>query len=158
ELRRRLKGLGLSEKALNAAWPGWWTDEAEASASGRAELRFSVARRLGLDPGSLLEREQAPRFLWREEARFKHLLDEDDLEQAGITSFGRSVASALLNALPERPELPVSLAPLDLRAEILAGRPYVDFVDLLVLCWAVGVPVVHLRVFPWPQKRMAAMT
>ena len=31
-------------------------------------------------------------------------------------------------------------------------------VDLLSLCWSTGIPVVHLRVFPWPQKRMAAMT
>jgi len=26
------------------------------------------------------------------------------------------------------------------------------------LSWSVGIPVVHLRVFPWPQKRMSAMS
>jgi hypothetical protein len=31
-------------------------------------------------------------------------------------------------------------------------------VDLLALCWSAGLPVAHLRVFPWPQKRLAAMT
>jgi hypothetical protein len=159
ELRRRLKQLGLSDSALRAAWPRWWSDDADASASARAELTFSVARRLGLDPASLLAHEDEPRFLWREEARFKHVSNEGERELAGITSFGRSVASALVAAAPA-PEAPgVDLSAPELREQVLAsGRPYVDLLDLLNVCWAVGVPVVHLRVFPWPRKRMAAMT
>lgn len=47
----------------------------------------------------------------------------------------------------------------DLRARLLAsGRPYVALDNLVALSWSAGIPVVHLRVFPWPQKRMAAMT
>ncbi|MCE0485192.1 MAG: hypothetical protein LV479_13270, partial [Methylacidiphilales bacterium] len=29
--------------------------------------------------------------------------------------------------------------------------------DLLGLCWSLGIPVIHLRVFPLTSKRMAAM-
>jgi len=29
--------------------------------------------------------------------------------------------------------------------------------DLLSVCWSVGIPIIHLRVFPWQQKRMSAM-
>ena len=88
KLRSRLRELGLSSAAIEAAWPGWWSDEANSSLSAQAELRFGVARRLGLDPRSLLDDREAPRFMWREEARFKHLSGEGELEQAGITSFG----------------------------------------------------------------------
>jgi hypothetical protein len=118
-----------------------------------------VARRLGLDPGSLLVEGDEPRFLWREEARFKHLASEDDVEQAGIASFGRAVAIALASVAPPAQFDLTGLAAHDLRARLLtSGRPYVALDNLLALSWSVGIPVVHLRVFPWPQKRMAAMT
>ena len=46
-----------------------------------------------------------------------------------------------------------------LRDAILAGdRQFVDLPSLLTVCWGVGIPVIYLRVFPWPAKRMAAMT
>ena len=155
----QLKDLGLAEPAIEAAWPRWWSEDAEASASARAELRFSVARRLGIDPGSLLDDREQPRFLWREEARFKHLASEDDVERAGIASFGRAVASAMLGAAPLATVDLTDLAAADLRAQLLAsGRPYVGLQDLVALGWGVGIPVVYLRVFPWRQKRMAAMT
>jgi hypothetical protein len=158
ELRGRLRGLGLSDGVISAAWPRWWSDDAEASASARAELRFSVARRLGLDPRSLLEDRDAPRFLWRDEARFKHMSGESEDERAGITSFGRALASMLLGASPKPAAELVGVPAGALRAEMLAsGRPFITLVDLLSMCWALSVPVVHLRVFPWPQKRMAAM-
>lgn len=159
QLRRRLKDLGLADPAIEAAWPRWWTADAEASSSARAELRFSVARRLGLDPGSLLYDTEAPRFLWREEARFKHLSTEDDVERAGIASFGRAVATAIVPAAPEVVTSLIGFSAGDLRARLLAsGRPFVALGDLVALAWGVGIPIVHLRVFPWPHKRIAAMT
>lgn len=108
---------------------------------------------------SLLLAENEPTFMWREEARFKHLSNEDETELAGITSFGRALASALVAASPAPQTATGALYAPELRERVLAsGRPYVDLLDLLTLCWLVGVPVVHLRVFPWPQKRMAAMS
>jgi hypothetical protein len=159
QLRARLRGLGLADPAIEAAWPRWWSADAEASASARAELRFGVARRLGLDPGSLLDDAEQPRFLWREEARFKHLSTESEVERAGIASFGRAVATAVAAAAPETTLSVAGSTAQELREQLLAhGRPFVALDDLVALSWGVGVPVVHLRVFPWPQKRMAAMT
>jgi len=118
-----------------------------------------VARRLGLDPGSLLVGGDGPRFLWREEARFKHLASEGDIEQAGIASFGRAVATALAPVSPPPQFDLAGLAASDLRTQLLStGRPYVALDNLVALSWSAGIPVVHLRIFPWPQKRMAAMT
>jgi hypothetical protein len=158
QLRTLLRELGLSDSAIRAAWPGWWSNEADASSSARADLWFSVSRRLGLDPRSLFD-DGRPRFMWQEEARFKHLSGEEEVERAGITSFGRAVASILVSATPSPGATISGVSAEELRREILsAGRPYVRLLDLLALAWGVGVPVAHLRVFPWPQKRMAAMT
>jgi hypothetical protein len=157
-LRSRLKKLGLSDPAINAAWPRWWSDEADTSVAARVDLRFSVARKLGIDPRSLLDDEQQPRFVWRDEARFKHLSGESDLELSAITSFGKALGSVLVAASPASIPIEGSSAH-DLRNVILRDKqPYIRLLDLLSLSWSVGIPVIHLRVFPWPQKRMAAMT
>ncbi len=158
QLRSRLKKLGLSDPAIKAAWPRWWSDEADSSVSARVDLRFSVARKLGLDPRSLLDDEQQPRFVWHDEARFKHLSGEGDLERSAITSFGKALGSVLITASP--PSIPITGSTAQgMRSLILREKQrYIRLLDLLSLCWSVGIPVIHLRVFPWPQKRMAAMT
>jgi hypothetical protein len=155
QLKQRLKGIGLSDPAIRAAWPVWWSDDADASTSAKAELRFSLSRKLGLDPHSLLE-EDVPRFVWKDAARFKHLRGETELEQAGITSFGVAVGSVLVSATKLwRPVLGSSAA--ELRMALMEGQPFVGLPDLLALAWSVGIPTVHLRVFPWSRKRMTAM-
>lgn len=155
--RRRLKTVGLSDPAIDAAWPDWWSDDADRSSSARLELRFSVARKLGLDARSVLDEDGIPRFVWKDEARFKHLSGESDLERAAISSFGRSVG-ALLTAGSRAGQFSLSgTSASSLREAVLSSQPYVRLADLLSLSWAAGVPVAHLRVFPADRKRMAAM-
>jgi hypothetical protein len=156
-LRQRLKRVGLSDPAIEAAWPTWWSDDADASTSAKAELRFSLSRKLGLDPHSLLEDRTEPRFVWHDVARFKNLRGETNVERAAITSFGAALARVLTSATAPAPSI-VGSAAADFRAAILDGQPFVRLLDLLSLCWSAGIPVAHLRVFPWSQKRMSAMT
>jgi len=155
-LRRRLRKVGLSDPAINAAWPAWWSDEADASTSAQAELRFSLARKLGLDPHSLLEDDEQPRFIWREEARFKHISGEGQLELSAITSFGTALGRYLV-AATSAPAAAIEWSPATLRGAILRRRPFVGLEDLLTVCWAFAIPAVHLRVLPCERKRMSAM-
>lgn len=53
-LRARLRATGLTARVVDAAWPAWWSEEAEDSASAMAELQFTLARKLGMSPSSLL--------------------------------------------------------------------------------------------------------
>lgn len=39
----------------------------------------------------------------------------------------------------------------------MTSQQFVDLGGLLALCWAVGIPVIHLRVFPLEAKSMHAM-
>lgn len=155
-LHRKLRHMGLSEPALQAAWPAWWSDDAEASPSAVTELQFSVARKLGLDPRSLLDSSDAPKFLWKDEARFKHLTGESDTEVSAMTSFGSALAKLLAGAVTDS-EVGEDLTALDLRQLILRNARFVGLAELLQVAWALGIPVVHLRVFPCERKRMAAM-
>src|SRR5262245_7378486 len=97
-LRKRLKEAGLDDPLIDAAWPAWWSDDAFSSESAKAELRFSIARKLGLSPKSLFQDEV--QFVWKDEARFKHLSNETDDQKSALTSFGISVSRMLIRSLP----------------------------------------------------------
>lgn len=153
-LRWELRQAGVTSDAIDAVWPEWWTEAADASPSASAELRFTLARRLGLSPRSLFD--GPPRFLWRDRAKYKNLGTASPEEVGILTSFGVAVAQSLLLAVPEHRPLPKSA--LELRAAVLQTGEVVGLGDLVAFCWAVGVPIVQLRLFPLAQKRMHAMT
>lgn len=157
-LRRRLAQAGLSSAAIRAAWPSWWSEEAEASVSAGADLRFALARNLGLDPRTLLDAKQPPGFLWNDQVRFKRLTAPTDVQRDSIASFGHALATLLVAATRPGASVTNPSAPGLRRLVIDGGAPYVRLVDLLSLCWSVGIPVIHMRVFPGRHKRMAAMT
>jgi hypothetical protein len=150
----KLRQAGLSRAAIDAAWPSWWNDEASNSPSGRAELRFALARRLGLEARPLLG--ERVEFIWNDEARFKHLSTQDASEQSLLTSYGIAIGRLLLRATPQHPKLQLGDAQ-QLRAAILASHQYVDLQALVAASWALGIPIVHLRVFPLEAKSMHAM-
>lgn len=156
--RGRLTTIGLSDPAINAAWPEWWSDDADHSSSARLELRFSVARKLGLDARSVLDEDGVPRFIWKDEARFKHLSGESDLERAAISSFGRSIGALLTAGSSVGQFALIGTTAATLRSAVLSSQPYVRLVDLLSLSWSAGIPVAHLRIFPAVRKRMSAMS
>jgi hypothetical protein len=86
------------------------------------------------------------------------MVSEDEEELAAITSFGMALANLLISATPERGTQNLELSSLAFRRLILRRQPFVRLLDLLSLCWSMAIPVIHLRVFPLAQKRMAAMT
>lgn len=152
-LIERLRNAGFSRAAIRAAWPAWWSDDAAKSLSGRAELRFTLARKLGLDPKPLLG--ERVEFFWDDEARFKHLSTQDDKQRAALTSFGMSIGRTLLKATPGPAVTPAEA--IALREAIMASGRLVDLETLLAACWALRIPVIHLRVFPLEAKSMHAM-
>ncbi len=152
-LVRELQRAGISRSAIRAAWPSWWNEEVARSPSGRAELRFALARRLGLEPKPLLG--ERVEFIWNDEARFKHLTTQDSGQRAVLASFGVSVGRLLLRATPRKST--VSLTAEELRAAILVHGSFVDLNSLIGSCWALGIPVAYIRVFPLETKAMHAM-
>lgn len=149
------KSTGLSDSAISAAWPEWWSDAADASPSAQAELRFSLARKLGLDPTSLFD-DGAPRFVWDDTAKYKNFTGDVARERPAITSFGISLGRILAATVPESHSL-FGMQATDIRRSILASQPFIRLQNLLALLWGLGVPAIHLRVYPLNAKRMCAM-
>lgn len=153
-LRKELKSAGLSDQVIDAAWPSWWSDDAAASPSARAELRFALSRKLGLSSRSLLG--ERVEFVWEDDARFKNLTATDQIRRGALASFGVAVGRMLLKATANVQPI-AGLTAKDLRLAVLADRQVADLAGLLAICWALGVPVIHLRVFPLRAKSMRAM-
>lgn len=155
DLRRALRDAGFSPSAIDAVWPQWWTEDAEGSLSATTELRYTVARRLGLWPRSLFD--GPPEFVWDEGAKFKNLGTETETERIILCAFGAAVARHAIKAAPKRNGHPVWAAK-DLRQAMRSSSDMVTLRNLLDFAWAVGVPVLYLSVFPLQAKRMHAMT
>jgi hypothetical protein len=156
KLRVALRDFGYGQSAVEAVWPRWWSEAAESSFPAQAELRFSVARNLGLDPRALVERDE-PVPLWTGMAKFKRQTAESTRELDAITAYGVSLARLLTAATAENYSI-VGVSAGELRGRILSTQQFVGLAELLSLCWAVGIPVIHLRVFPFDAKRMSAMS
>ena len=155
ELRRELREAGFANPAIDAVWPKWWSEEAANSIAASTELRYTLARRLGLAPSSLFEGK--PRFVWRDEAKFKNLGSVSEHEQAMMASFGIAVGRSITHDVADATSL-VGRTAGDLRTAILSSSASVGLAEVVSLCWGVGVPVVALSVFPLGIKRMHAMT
>lgn len=154
-LRVELRRAGIANAAVDAAWPHWWSSEAESSLSATAELTFTVARHLGLSPEALLDGEA--RFVWRDETKFKRLTAAASSEEQALSSFGCAVARTALAGVPAADSTPAFSAAA-IREAILNGDQYVHAEGLLAFAWGVGLPVIQLRVSPLAAKRMHAMT
>lgn len=154
QLRRELRQAGIANAAINAVWPEWWSAEAGDSLSATAELTYTVARRLGLSPRALFD--GSPQFLWHDSTKFKNLGTTSEREQAILASFGTAVGRCALIAT-QPGEFPLTDAQ-RAREAILDQARFVGLPELMNFCWQAGIPVVKLRVFPLPRKRMQAMT
>ena len=158
-LRARLHEAGLTPRAVDAVWPRWWSADAEGSVSATAELRYTLARRLGLPPQSLFE--DKPKFVWRSDAKFKNLGELNDLEARVLASFcvgvGRHLVAALHDNGTTRDLAPLPSA-IDLRRILLQQVPAIDLHALLVLCWGLQLSVIQLRLFPLKRKGLHAVT
>ena len=158
EFKKRLvRRTGLSDSAIAAAWPDWWSEAADASPAAQAELRFSIARKLGLDPRSLLGEEE-PRFIWNDSARFKGFTGDAGAERPVLASFGTALSRMLLQATPPVDLQGTTPSASELRKMMLGARAHIGLVELMMAAWGLGIPVIHLRVYPLAAKRMSAMS
>lgn len=152
--QRVSKKTGINTKTIDAAWPEWWSDEAASSPSAQAELYFSVARKLGLDPRSLLDSD-GPSFMWNDFAKYKNF-NGTDIERQAISSFGTSIARIILSGTEGTSSL-IGVEASFLRQSILKNQEFVRYQDLLSLLWAIGIPTIYLCLHPLPAKHMCAM-
>lgn len=155
----RLLDAGLSRELVAAALPDWWTVEEYGSASARTMVSMLLARRLNLDPESLLDDSLPVGFLHTGPVKFKHMkLGFGDRRDA-LVAFAKGIGRTLISAMPaDLRQHQVPADPLELRRLIFAsGSSFVSFGDVLSVCWSLGIPVLHLRLFPARTKGVTAI-
>lgn len=159
-LVQRLMDVGLSKDLVDAAIPDWWTVEEQNSTSARAMVSLLLARRLSLDPESLLDDNVPVGFLHSGPIKFKHMKLGPGDRRDSLVAFAQGVGRTLIASLSETMQaIPVPRDPLELRRYLMASqRPFVSFGDVLTACWSLGVPVLHLRLFPARTKGVTAIT
>ena len=154
----RLLDTGLSREVVDAALPQWWEPEDASSESARTLASLLLARRLSLDPRTLLDDAVPVGFLHSGPIKFKHMRLADGARKQALVAYARGVGRVVLGAMPSESALSVPPDPLSLRQALMAsGRPFVAFGDVLTACWSLGVPVLHLRVFPSTTKGVTAI-
>ena len=141
---RRLTAAGFKRAFVRGeVLPDWWDDEIARHPTGLEEGIGILAARLGVVPASLRTGERAE-FVPSVGMKFK---TRAGLTAADAEPLARVATHALRLACAATPrgEWFASVDPLHLRQRILStGVPYVSLGSLLDVCWASGVPVLHL--------------
>lgn len=153
----RLLDIGLSQEMVDLSLPEWWVAEDYESPSARAMASMLLARRLNLDPTTLLDDEVPVGFLHTGVSKFKHMRLADGARRDALVGFATGVGRILLSMAEDAPIHVVPANPLKLRKALISGRPFVSFGDVITACWSLGVPVLHLRVFPAQTKGVTAI-
>lgn len=157
-LVQRLLDAGLANELVEASLPDWWTPQEQSSSSARTMVALLLARRLSLDPETLLDDNVPIGFLHAGPTKFKHMRLGAGERLDALVGFARGVGRIVLSALAPETRRPVPADPMELRRAILSsGRPFVSFGDAIAVCWSLGIPVLHLRLFPARTKGVTAM-
>jgi hypothetical protein len=157
-LLERLIDAGFSEDFVRASFPAWWTSEEETSTSAQTLITLLLARRLSLDPESLLDDNVPIGFLHTGPTKFKQLRLGPGLRRDALTAYCQGVARIVFAALSGAEPTAIFPTAADLRQSIFqSGRDHVGFGDVLALCWSLGIPVLHLRLFPARTKGVTAV-
>lgn len=154
-LLERMQDAGFAEPFLRATLPEWALNE--ESASGQMMLRLLLARRLNLDPEALMDDSLPLGFLQSGPIKFKHMRLGPGPRRDTLTGFALGVTRILLAASPAQAVDRIPGA-MELREAVMtSGRDNIGFGDVLSVCWSLGVPVLHLRLFPAQTKGITAM-
>lgn len=154
----RLLDTGLSRELVDAALPEWWQPADANSTSARTLASLLLARRLSLDPRTLLDDNQPVGFLHSGPIKFKHMRLVDGPRREALVAFARGVGRIALGVMATGVAHDVPQDPLVLRQALMgSGGAFVSFGDVLTACWSLGIPVLHLRVFPSTTKGVTAI-
>lgn len=158
KLVKRLLDAGVSQELVDVSVPDWWTPADYGSPSARTLVSLLLARRLSIDPETLLDDGVPVGFLHTGPTKFKHMRLADGERRDVLVAFAQGVSRILLSLQDPDLARPVPADPLELRRAVLgSGRPFVSFGDVLTVCWSLGVPVLHLRLFPAKTKGVTAI-
>lgn len=158
KLLERLQEAGFDRNRLRAAFPSWWSAEAETEPGALLELKIALSRRLGLELSSLLNDNAELCLAAPKSAKYKLRVGTDANSLKPATASLTAVARVVSVATSHLPRSGNFQDPFSVRKEILqAGANWLSFGTLLVFCWRSGVPVIPILDLPGKRKMDAAV-
>ncbi len=153
-LYSKLKTVGYNRKYIQSLLPDWWDDEIAETPAGLQQASLILGQAFGIRAESLWTENAEPALNLPQGIRFKHRenIVADDLSIA--CAVARSLALIVLKAFPPKLRPDFYLDAGELRKQLLAGKKWITFQDVLTHCLNLGIPVIHLQHLPSKAKKM----
>lgn len=140
-----LEAAGYPRDLQRLLLPEWVTPEVLSDDAASAEIATILAKRLGLRPAALFS--QAPHIetLRRRDTKYKRSIPNRSKNLTAATAVAVGVAEAVGAACPV-PFSPLPTSAQHFREAVLKDFPghWLGLRNLLMYCWAHGIPVVYL--------------
>lgn len=153
-----LEAAGYPRNLQRLLLPEWVTTEVLADADASAEVAIILAKRLGLRPASLFSQTPHIETLRRRDTKYKRSIPNKSKDLTAATAIAVGVAETIAAAC----RIPFLLFPSKaqgFRQGALTDFPgnWLGLRNLLMYCWAHGVPVVHLSELGHGTAKMDGM-
>lgn len=150
-LYSKLQKRGFTKNFVKGVLPSWWDDSLANTPSGFQEAGMFLARLFNIQPSTLLSDGATAEFKFGAR-RFKHSQSTSVAELDAACALAFTAAKIAIRGI--KAEFTGIESAAALRAKLLTNpdKRWIDFSSLVEHCWAVGVPVLHLRHFPSTKK------
>lgn len=140
-----LEAAGFPRSLQRLLLPDWVTPEVLSDEAASAEVATILAKRLGLRPTSLFSRTPHIEALRRRDTKYKRSIPNRSKNLTAATAVAVNIAETIAAAC----RIPFSPFPTDaqsFRQGVLTDFPgnWLGLRNLLMYCWAHGVPVIYL--------------
>lgn len=156
-LYSKLKTVGYNPSYIKSLLPDWWDDEIADNPAGLQQASLILGQTFGIRAESLWSEEAEPTLNLPQGICFKRRenIIVDDLNVA--CAVARSLARVVLKAFPVKAKTDFYLDAGELRKQLLIGKKWLSFSDVLTHCLNIGIPVIHLQHLPRQAKKMEGM-
>lgn len=153
----KLKTVGYNPKYIESLLPDWWDDEIAETPAGLQQASLILGQTFGIRAESLWAENAEPALNLPQGIRFKHRenIVADDLSIA--CAVARTLAYIVLKAFPAKPRPDFYSDASELRKQLLIGKKWINFEDLLTHVSVLGIPVIHLQHLPKKAKKMEGL-
>ncbi|WP_394752794.1 ImmA/IrrE family metallo-endopeptidase [Crenothrix sp.] len=153
-LYKKLQTVGYNQKYVQSLLPDWWDDEIAETPAGLQQASLILGQTFSVRAETLWTKGAEPALNLPQGIRFKHRENvvADDLSIA--CAVARSLARIVLKAFPTKPKPNFYPDASALRKQLLTGKKWISFHDVLQHCLDDGIPVIHLQHLPNKAKKM----
>lgn len=139
-----LESAGYPRSLQNMLLPDWVTPEVLSDSTTSTEIAAILAKRLGLRTSPLFSANPRVETLRRRDVKYRRSIPNKSKNLTAATSIAISIAESISYACLVEFQ-PLTSDPYNLRREVLSHSGYwIGLRNLLMTCWAHGIPVIYL--------------